>query len=175
MKNNFEVTAVGSLRVGKGRTAMMRLTHGHRLARASADQLGGYMASSVIFRSVLTALVLGAFAIPAGAQSFRVQCPTSTITHPNGTTVDPAHPGQVKCQQIAGGDGYATMGDGTQTYLFSFGPLSGLAHIANGLPGTEFPDIFNGTYPGTLVPGDPATTDGVAANTWPADITGFPL
>src|SRR2546430_12400460 len=80
------------------------------------------------------------------AQSFRVQCPTNTVTHPNpvnnnseptyvgptytgangyGTT--PAHVnGAIKCQQISGGDGYATMGDGTQTYLFSFGPLSGL-------------------------------------------------
>jgi FtsP/CotA-like multicopper oxidase with cupredoxin domain len=112
------------------------------------------MASSVIFRSVLTALVLGAFAIPAGAQSFRVQCPTSTITHPNGTTVDPAHPGQIKCQQIAGGDGYATMGDGTQTYLFSFGPLSGLADIANGLPGTEPASVFNVPYDGPA-PFDP--------------------
>jgi FtsP/CotA-like multicopper oxidase with cupredoxin domain len=28
------------------------------------------------------------------------------------------------------------MGDGTQTYLFAFGPLSGLSNIVNGLPGT---------------------------------------
>jgi FtsP/CotA-like multicopper oxidase with cupredoxin domain len=66
--------------------------------------------------------------------------------------------GAIKCQQISGGDGYATMADGTQTYMFSFGPLSGLADIANGLPGTEFPSVFNTLYPGTLVPGDPATT-----------------
>ena len=32
------------------------------------------------------------------------------------------------------------MGDGTQTYLFAFGPLSGLADIANGLPGTQIRD-----------------------------------
>src|SRR5579863_5084551 len=52
------------------------------------------------------------------------------------------------------------MGDGTQTYMFSFGPLSGLADIANGLPGTQFPSVFNGTYSGALPlrPGDPATT-----------------
>jgi FtsP/CotA-like multicopper oxidase with cupredoxin domain len=50
------------------------------------------------------------------------------------------------------------MADGTQTYMFSFGPLSGLADIANGQPGTEFPSVFNSTAPGTLVPGDPATT-----------------
>jgi len=50
--------------------------------------------------------------------------------------------GAIKCQQISGGDGYATMGDGTQTYMFSFGPLSGLADIAHGLPGTQFPKTF---------------------------------
>jgi FtsP/CotA-like multicopper oxidase with cupredoxin domain len=70
--------------------------------------------------------------------------------------------GAIKCQQISGGDGYATMGDGTQTYMFSFGPLSGLADIANGLPGTQFPNLFNSIYGGAnpLQPGDPATTDG---------------
>src|SRR5205085_11794987 len=46
------------------------------------------------------------------------------------------------------------------TYMFSFGPLSGLADIANGQPGTEFPSVFNTVYAGTpLQPGDPATTD----------------
>jgi len=66
--------------------------------------------------------------------------------------------GAIKCQQISGGDGYATMGDGTQTYLFSFGPLSGLADIAAGLPGTQFPSVFNTVALGLKV-GDPATTD----------------
>jgi hypothetical protein len=83
--------------------------------------------------------------------------------------------GAIKCQQISGGDGYATMGDGTQTYMFSFGPLSGLADIANGLPGTEYPNVFNTMPPARLQPGDPATTDGIMANTWPASSSGFPL
>jgi FtsP/CotA-like multicopper oxidase with cupredoxin domain len=126
-------------------------------------------------------LFVCAFAVVgAHAQSFRVQCPTSTITHPNAATnnsepsyVGPSYAGvagypsaqthvngAIKCQQISGGDGYATMGDGTQTYMFSFGPLSGLSDIANGLPGTEFPKIFNTPYTGaTLQPGDPATAD----------------
>jgi FtsP/CotA-like multicopper oxidase with cupredoxin domain len=44
--------------------------------------------------------------------------------------------------------------------MFSFGPLSGLADIANGQPGTEFPSVFNTPFSGTsLLPGDPATTD----------------
>ena len=128
----------------------------------------------------------------AGAQSFRVQCPTSTITHPASlsTTSNNAEPpytfpttltlngngfyaptanvnGAIKCQQVSGGDGYSTMANGTQTFMFSFGPLSGLTDIANGHPGTEFPNVFNTAYPGILLPGDPAATDGMLANTWP--------
>jgi Multicopper oxidase len=124
--------------------------------------------------------------VAANAQSFRVQCPTSTITHPSSLTnvnAEPAYTGPttfgpdpnggqfltptanvngaIKCQQISGGDGYATMADGTQTYMFSFGPLSGLAKIASGQPGTDFPSEFNTLYSGAnpLQPGDPATTN----------------
>jgi len=68
--------------------------------------------------------------------------------------------GAIKCQQISGGDGFATMGDGTQIYMFSFGPLSGLADMAAGKPGTQFPNVFNTPYTGTFLPGDPATTNG---------------
>ena len=126
--------------------------------------------------------LLSAFAVPAMAQSFRVQCPTSTITHPGANNnSEPAYTGPtytapstaytvgkngpvngaIKCQQISGGDGYATMGDGTQTYLFSFGPLSGLANIASGQPGSLPPSAFNIRNDPTanlLQPGDPATT-----------------
>lgn len=142
------------------------------------------MSSSTWFRLIPLALVAALLSLPAAAQSFRVQCPTSTITHPNaannnsepaylgptymGSNGYPAAPNQVngaiKCQQIAGGDGYATMGDGTQTYMFSFGPLSGLADIASGHPGTQFPSVFNTVYAGTVMPGDPATTDGSPSN-----------
>jgi FtsP/CotA-like multicopper oxidase with cupredoxin domain len=148
------------------------------------------MTSSFSFRCGLAALLFGIVAVPAGAQSFRVQCPTSTITHPDTSPTqlvnssEPAYTGPttlsaasastfqaplakvngaIKCQQISGGDGYATMADGTQTYLFSFGPLSGIADIASGKPGTEFPSVFNTLYDptaaaGPLLPGDPATT-----------------
>ena len=149
----------------------------------------------------------------ASAQSFRVQCPTSTITHPQtGTScsTNPTNPGcnnteppyngptqftrpttgpgqyvfptagtvngAIKCQQISGGDGYSTMADGTQTFMFSFGPLSGLADIAAGHPATQFPYIFNTPWPGCtsekncktpLVRGDPATTDGAMSGASP--------
>src|SRR5437763_7669849 len=127
-------------------------------------------------------VLLATAAKVADAQSFQVQCPTTTITHPanlHDNNSEPAYNGPtsfatgaegyikptanvngaIKCQQISGGDGFATMGDGSQTYMFSFGPLSGLADIANGQPGTEFPSVFNTVYSGTpLLPGDPATT-----------------
>ena len=154
--------------------------------------------------------------LPAVSQSFRVQCPTFTITHPltgtncstnptnpgcnntepvyagptqfsapalgipTGTTGDFFYPktgtvnGAIKCMQISGGDGYSTMGDGTQIFMFAFGPLSGLADIAAGRPGTQFPYIFNTPYTAVsstpLTRGDPATTDGAVSGAapWPS-------
>ena len=130
------------------------------------------MSSRYVGATLSLALFISVSAVPATAQSFRVQCPTSTITHPvrqltNVNTLSlptPVRPhlrrtrkgyvtpsthvnGAIKCQQVSGGDGYSTMANGTQTFMFSFGPLSGLADIANGLPGTEFPAVFNTTYP----------------------------
>src|SRR6516164_1776175 len=155
------------------------------------------MASRKLGTTVILLVLIFVTAMPAAAQSFRVQCPTSTITHPSAANnnSEPAYSaattftvgakgyvtptanvnGAIKCQQISGGDGYATMGDGTQTYMFSFGPLSGLADIANGLPGTEYPSVFNTMPPAPLQPGDPATAVGMMANTWPASSSGFPL
>src|SRR5947209_19399616 len=138
------------------------------------------MSSRKTNQSILLVLLILCLTVCASAQSFRVQCPTSTITHPNASnnnsepaytgpttfTISPANGwgvpsnvnGAIKCQQVSGGDGFSTMGDGTQIYMFSFGPLSGLSDIANGLPGTQFPKAFNTLYPGTLQPGDPATS-----------------
>jgi hypothetical protein len=101
-----------------------------------------------------------------GPTTFTMQA----VSGPNGGYMIPSANvnGAIKCQQVSGGDGYSTMANGTQTFMFSFGPLSGLADIANGQPGTEFPTDFNSPYTGTLLPGDPATTDGVTANNWPA-------
>lgn len=105
---------------------------------------------------LLPVLLLGAFAANADAASFRVQCPEQTAMHPKlagpGSTTLP-NPG-IKCQQISGGDGFATMADGTQTYLFAFGPLSGMADILKGLPGTQPASVFN-TVKTDAVVGDP--------------------
>src|ERR1700751_2404145 len=131
--------------------------------------------------------------VAASGQSFQVQCPTSTITHPNAANnnsePDYAGPtvfspgtkgyleptgsvnGAIKCQQISGGDGFATMGDGSQTYLFAFGPLSGLKDMADGKTGTQFLDGFNNIASVTFMPGDPATANGLTAGPWP----GFPI
>ena len=110
------------------------------------------MPSSNRLYAGLVTLLFAAFALPAGAQTFKVQCPNGTARHPatvpntnysavtivNRTdgklnpTRGMANP-EIKCQQISGGDGFATMGDGTQTYLFGFGPLSGLSDMVNAL------------------------------------------
>ncbi len=119
---------------------------------------------------LLPALAVLCMACHAHAQSFRVQCPTQTALHPlvavtadNPTGANP----HIKCQHIAGGDGYATMGDGSQIYLFGFAPLSGLGvpsdptadtGILKGLPGTEPSAVFN-------APADPR-----GARVEPADI-----
>ncbi len=94
-----------------------------------------------LIRRGVPTILLALLALPAAAQSFRVQCPTHTTLHP--LLADGSANPHIKCQQISGGDGFATMGDGTQTYMFSFGPLSGLADIVNGLPGTETAAVFN--------------------------------
>jgi Multicopper oxidase len=74
-----------------------------------------------------------------------------TVTRsPDGHTFAPVsltdNGGAIKCQQISGGDGMMTEADGNQTFMFSFGPLSGLNAIENGQPGTEFPAVFNNPY-----------------------------
>ncbi|NTZ87569.1 multicopper oxidase family protein [Burkholderia metallica] len=110
----------------------------------------------------VAALLLLMCAVPSFAQTFRVQCPFTTPSHPTALPAGGAEPaytgpsftgptstptgivnGAIKCQQISGGDGYATMADGTQTYLFAFGPLSGIADIQAGRAGTEFAAVFN--------------------------------
>src|SRR5258706_12382928 len=98
----------------------------------------------------LPVLGLLLLAVDAQAQNFHVQCPTSTPFHPDGSNI--------KCQQIAGGDGYATMGDGSTTYLFGFGPLSGLPDIYNGLPGTQVNTRFTTKF--GPVTGPPVNPDG---------------
>jgi FtsP/CotA-like multicopper oxidase with cupredoxin domain len=157
-----------------------------------------------LYHLLFTVLVFSLAPAIASAQSFRVQCPNSTITHPsnlNNNDLEPPYNGPtqfstlapatasttggyvvpasnvngaIKCQQISGGDGYMTEADGTQTFMFSFGPLSGLADIAAGHPGTQSPGTFNGAPPGTLVRGDPATTDGATSGASPWSVTNPP-
>jgi multicopper oxidase len=71
--------------------------------------------------------------------------PATTLT--NGVPLNYVlNGGAVKCQQISGGDGYMTEADGNQTFMFSFGPLSGLDKIKNGQAGTDYPDEFDQPY-----------------------------
>jgi FtsP/CotA-like multicopper oxidase with cupredoxin domain len=99
----------------------------------------------------IPAIILVLCALPAAAQTFRVQCPQNTTTHPTGDGI--------KCQQLSGGDGFATMGDGTQTYLFAFGPLSGIRSIREGLPGTGTPGEFMVQGDSLAIGATPTVTD----------------
>ena len=108
--------------------------------------------------SSVSAAVLLLLALPASAQLMKVQCPEATKLHPKTAAViapgqDTLPNGAIKCQHISGGDGYATMADGNQTYLFGFGPLSGLDLISAGQPGTQLARDFNHPYNATLLPG----------------------
>jgi FtsP/CotA-like multicopper oxidase with cupredoxin domain len=170
----------------------------YREAMAGADQWTeingseGDMKSGLTSRFLGPALLMGLSGM-AGAQAFHVQCPTSTSLHPAPGTGSPTgqgapyngptaisdtgtgltyvgNGGLIRCQQVSGGDGYATMADGTQMYLFAFGPLSGLADIANGLPGTETPDVFNTIAMDQLGPGAPGLPP--ASGTWPTKYNG---
>jgi hypothetical protein len=110
----------------------------NRARFAPKSQEGGYTVMRKLHPVCLSLLLLCVAIGVASAQSFRVQCPTTTTTHPaalhdnnsepaytgpttltggaNGYRVPSANVnGAIKCQQIYGGDGYSTMGDGTQT------------------------------------------------------------
>lgn len=135
-----------------------------------------------LVRSLVFAAALLEMTVLAHGQAFRVQCPTTTSLHPSVGSGSPtgqgaaymgplpltdnagtgltytSNGGVIRCQQVSGGDGYATMGDGNQIYMFAFGPLSGLSDISNGLPGTQLASVYNTVAPANLAPGDPATS-----------------
>lgn len=118
--------------------------------------------TQTIQRGLFAALCL-MFTFPALGQSLMVQCPSSTLLHPDAAHQVPGqvYPGEIKCQEVAGTDGFATMGDGTETYLFGFGPLSGIDLITKGLPGTLTAAEFNAIYNNPYLPGEQVNmTDG---------------
>ncbi|MCW8831652.1 MAG: multicopper oxidase domain-containing protein [Gammaproteobacteria bacterium] len=70
------------------------------------------------------ALALGSTAVSAGVL---VQCPgdrdgSAVLGDANRETPDP----DIKCMHLSAGDGYATMGDGTPRYIFSFADVTGM-------------------------------------------------
>lgn len=70
------------------------------------------------------ALALSTTAVSAAVQ---VQCPgdkdgSAVIGDAGGETAN----SDVKCMHLSAGDGYATMGDGSARYIFSFGDITGL-------------------------------------------------
>jgi len=148
--------------------------------------------------------LLSVAAVAAGAQSFMVQCPSTTALHPTAIAnpnlavplteaAEPAYQGPVtssqtvggvaltytlnggavKCQEVSGGDGYMTEADGNQTFMFAFGPLSGLDLIKHGQAGTLFAADFNNFYNSPTLPSvcGPASP-GNCASAGAAGITG---
>ena len=69
-------------------------------------------------------LALGSSAVSAGVL---VQCPgdkdgSAIIGDAGGETANP----DIKCMHLSAGDSFATMGDGTTRYIFSFSDVTGL-------------------------------------------------
>ncbi len=138
------------------------------------------MARIQLLRCVTVACLGLLGALSVNAQSFRVQCPQKTKLHPTPQIIDArtglpvpdaGHPGFIKCQHVSGGDGFATMGDGQQIYLFGFGALSGRASLENQGGGDN---VVNGPYAGTQLEGvfnqpyaGPITADGAASSNPP--------
>src|SRR5262249_54941351 len=159
---------------------------------APVGQEGGRRVMRKVHQVLSPVLLVCCAVVATSAQSFRVQCPNTTTLHTSpgasaaytgptsrvakinqdgGTAINVPYVdngGAIKCQQISGGDGYATMGDGPQPYLFAFGPLSGLNDLANGQPATELNTVFNTPYDPAAAPGSPASNGAVGLAT--ADI-----
>ena len=158
---------------------------------------GGRMARKKFGMLMCLAVLGGLAALPASAQSFRVQCPTSTITHPDSTTtivnsseptydrpisssirrVTSANGDRERRDQVPAGFGWRWLFDNGQwhadIHVFFRSTVGTRGHREwpawHGVPGGFQHDVHAATS--ILMPGDPATTDGMMANTW----TGYPL
>jgi len=97
-------------------------------------------------------------ASPASAQdsSIKVQCPTSTILHPNTDADETTREAGIECEHLVAGDGMVTMADdaGKKQYIFSFARVA-LPEDA-GVPIEQYPGwVMN---EGMLAAESPATT-----------------
>ena len=103
-------------------------------------------------RELIAAICLGflvTFNASAQESNIYIQCPTSTLLHPD-THPTPADDNLredgIKCDHLAAGDGMVTMADdaGKELYIFSFARLA--------LPGIDgAPDEASGEYPGWVM------------------------
>lgn len=151
----------------------MKIHHSNSISnlfQQTSEKNGVSKAQQSIYRcaAMLMGLALVAPAAFAGGGSFMVQCPSATLLHPlvntagvSGQTDSTLPNPDIKCQEIAGGDGYATMGDGNQIYLFGFGPLSGIDLVNQGKPGTQSAADFNVMYNEVNLPYTDATAVGI--------------
>src|ERR1700692_1328715 len=89
------------------------------------------MINTHLVRLGLPTILLALLSLPAAAQSFRVQCPTSTITHPTAASnnSEPAYikPTQYMCTVTGGcaGSGAANAGTSNAGYLTPSGNVNG--------------------------------------------------
>ena len=70
-------------------------------------------------------------AMPAHAQDSAIytQCPATTDIHPDGDGI--------KCRHLSGGDGFATMADGEEIYIFSFANIPMPEDVDPGHPNAD--------------------------------------
>ncbi len=123
-------------------------------AQTPVEQGGGSFRPQCPKATLLHPGVAGSGNLTPAASEAMYNGPISrtATTDPTGAyTYSPAltftdNGGAIKCQQISGGDGMMTEADGNQTFMFSFGPLSGLNAIENGQPGTQFANTFDKPY-----------------------------
>ena len=99
---------------------------------------------NIISRGYLVPLLLGLPGLslinPVLANVF-VQCPGDTDGDAIIDTPNPDHP-HAKCMHLSGGDGFITMADGREMYIFGFADVTGLTPneaMVSGFLGANFP------------------------------------
>jgi FtsP/CotA-like multicopper oxidase with cupredoxin domain len=80
---------------------------------------------NTIKKALLPTAFILAFAPAVVSAAVLVQCPGDTDGDAIVDKVDKDHP-DAKCMHLSAGDGFATMGDGSTRYMFSYADLTGL-------------------------------------------------
>ena len=84
------------------------------------------MNNSIRFLIALLMAGLLLFAATPSGAGVLVQCPGDKDGSANWQLGNETQPADVECMHLSAGDGFATMGDGTTRYIFSFADVTGL-------------------------------------------------